>query len=445
MKQARAHGLGLVLSTQNPVDLDYKTMSNAGTWMVGRLQTERDKARILEALESATGAVDPAAYGALIGALESRQFLLQTSRSPEPTLFTSRWAMSYLRGALTRDEVRRLMGAWTADPRSVAGAGGASSGPGTVALGQDESPVAPVIADSTRVVYMDPGAPWANQIGAQAGSSRLQAGVAARVALTFDDRSAGVDHREVWEAIVFPVPERFDPDALKQVDFDDRDWSGAPPPEARYVIGGPDLRASAWFRDFERDLKEHLYHHRRMLIYRNREVDAYSRVGETKEDFQARCESLAGDRADEDIAKLQDRYRTRILRVKDQLASAEHRVRELEVDVSSRRTVEAASVAGDLLSMFLGGRRRSRSLRGYASRRSTTRRTQERLTTAEDKVADRTGEMEELEKDLAHEIVVLTGAWDAKATQVEEMEIDLDKSDIHVEDVILFWAPVASD
>ncbi len=107
-KQARAHGVGMVLSTQNPVDLDYKAMSNAGTWLIGRLQTERDKARILEGLKSASGEVDVALFDKLIGDLDKRQFVLHSTRSKEPAVMTTRWAMSYLRGPLTRDEVTRL-------------------------------------------------------------------------------------------------------------------------------------------------------------------------------------------------------------------------------------------------------------------------------------------------------------------------------------------------
>ena len=108
LKQARAFGVGMLLSTQNPVDLDYKAMSNAGTWCIGRLQTERDKARIMEALQSAAGDRDLAALDARISGLGKRQFLLHNTRDPEPAVFTTRWAMSYLRGPLTRDEVAAL-------------------------------------------------------------------------------------------------------------------------------------------------------------------------------------------------------------------------------------------------------------------------------------------------------------------------------------------------
>ena len=108
-KQARAFGVGMVLSTQNPVDLDYKAMSNAGTWMVGRLQTENDKKRILEALDSAAGGVDVTAYDKLISGLEKRQFLLHTTKGEQPVVFDTRWAMSYLAGPLTREQVGTLM------------------------------------------------------------------------------------------------------------------------------------------------------------------------------------------------------------------------------------------------------------------------------------------------------------------------------------------------
>jgi hypothetical protein len=109
LKQARAFGVGMVLSTQNPVDLDYKAMSNAGTWLVGRLQTENDKKRILEALDSAAGGVDVSVYDKLISSLEKRQFLLHMAKGSEPKVFDTRWAMSYLAGPLTRDQVSTLM------------------------------------------------------------------------------------------------------------------------------------------------------------------------------------------------------------------------------------------------------------------------------------------------------------------------------------------------
>ena len=110
LKQARAYGLGLVLSTQNPVDLDYKGLSNTGTWFIGRLQTERDKARVMEGLEGASGGnFNKQAMERTIAGLGKRRFLLHNVHENEPVVFGTRWVMSYLAGPLTRDHIRTLM------------------------------------------------------------------------------------------------------------------------------------------------------------------------------------------------------------------------------------------------------------------------------------------------------------------------------------------------
>ncbi len=113
LKQARAFGVGMVLATQNPVDLDYKALSNAGTWFIGRLQTERDKARVLDGLEGAMstagGAFDRDRLQTLIAGLGKRVFLLHNVHEDGPEVFETRWAMSYLRGPLTRTQIRTLM------------------------------------------------------------------------------------------------------------------------------------------------------------------------------------------------------------------------------------------------------------------------------------------------------------------------------------------------
>ncbi len=110
LKQARAFGLGMVLATQNPVDLDYKGLGNAGTWFIGRLQTERDKQRVIDGLVGAAGgaALDRTALNHLISGLSSRVFLLHNVHEGTPLVFQTRWAMSYLRGPLTRQQIQQL-------------------------------------------------------------------------------------------------------------------------------------------------------------------------------------------------------------------------------------------------------------------------------------------------------------------------------------------------
>jgi DNA helicase HerA-like ATPase len=440
-KQARAHGVGMVLSTQNPVDLDYKVMSNAGTWLIGRLQTERDKARILEGLKSASGAVDVARFDKLIGDLDKRQFVLHTAGSTEPVVITTRWAMSYLRGPLTREEVTRLS-AGAPEWEAVEASPPYPAAP-VRAVADDETVVAPEVAPGVPVYHLDPAAHWGLEIGAIAGGRRHQAGLVARVHLIYDDRYAGVDHREEWEAVFFPLGPSFDPSSHFAIDYDSRDLRPGAPPGGTFLLTRAPVDSAAFFRQAETDLTEWLYRNRKVEVFKNEQLKLYSRIGETQEEFAARCDGAAEDAADAQVAALRDRYKIKIDRVKDQLAAAERRVGELAVDTQSRRQQELLAGAGDLLSVFLGGKRRSRSLSGAASRRSQTVRTQERLRSAQGRLSDKAANIDDLEDDLARDLMEITDRWNEAARDIQAIEIGLEKTDIAVDEMALVWVPTA--
>lgn len=437
-KQARAHGVGLVMATQNPVDLDYKLMSNAGTWMVGRLQTERDKARILEGLRSASGAVDVDWWDARIGQLGKRQFLLKSAKKPEPALFSTRWAMSYLRGPLTRAELLRLK------PDDLdfekAAAGVSSSTPEVAPMEDDETPLAPPVADGVQVRYVAPSVPWTSDVGIGTGGGRLEPGLAARVKLLFDERVGDIRHEEEWEAILFPLGSEVDPDAAVTVDYDDRDFRTDAPDGVRYAIAEAPIDKKSFFQAAERTIEDFLFREETLSLFRNRELKVVSRPGESEDDFRKRLLSVAEDRADEDAEKLRDRYETKVKSAEKKLATAERRARELEVDVSQRKQQEVISGAGQVLSMFLGGRRRVSGISGMASRRSQTRRTQERLRSAEEKIGDIQEDIADLEAELTDEISEIWDKWKDLADQVEPFEVPLEKTDVALQDLKLFWA-----
>jgi len=438
LKQARAFGVGMLLSTQNPVDLDYKAMSNAGTWMIGRLQTERDKARIVEALKSASGAVDVGLFDRLISDLGKREFVLHSTRSKAPSVFTTRWAMSYLAGPLTREQVAELM---DGAPRYEAPEASPAPEPAAPEVTADETVVTPQIAPRIPVYHLDPAAPWAGEIGASSTGHRYEAGIVARVHLTYDDQYAKVNHDEEWEAVFYPLSERFDASTGQAVDYDQRDLQANGPADTSYVLPLAPLDQASYFKSVEIDLKNHLLRNRAVEVFKNPQLKLYSRVGETHESFVERCKAAAEDAADADIAKLKSRYETKIKQVKGQLASAERRVRELESDVHGRRQGELLSGAGDLLSVFLGGRRRSGGISRAARRRSETSRTQERLQTAEQKMGDKYTELETIEDDLTTDVLEITDKWDAIAAESETIEIGLEKTDIVIDEVAVVWIP----
>ena len=467
LKQARAHGVGMVLSTQNPVDLDYKAMSNAGTWMVGRLQTERDKARVLEGMRSAAGSVDVNALDMMIGGLGKRQFLLHTARGGAPRRFTTRWAMSFLRGPLTRIEVERLMQddpdrlasvpgagsagggvATVADAAAAGGAataGGAAAARGAAAGGAGAGRgvmVTPAVASGVPVRYLDAAAPWAAELGVQAGSSYFEAAIAARVHLRYDDTAAGVDHTETYECVLFPLTDPARPEDASAVDYDERDLRTTSPAGARYGVPDAPIDRAAYFRSFEKQLRDHLHRTRTTEVFANGDLKLYSRVGESRDAFVERCRAESGTRADADAMKLRDKVQAKLDRLEKQQRTAEDRVRELDVDSRQRVQQEIIAGAGQLLSMFMGGRRNVRSLSGVASRRGITRRTKERLDTARGRLEHIADEMQDIEEDLAKDLAEIQEKWDACASNIDTKTIPLERNDIAVEEVVLLWVPM---
>ncbi len=446
LKQGRAFGLGLVLSTQNPVDLDYKAMSNAGTWLVGRLQTENDKARVLEALRSAAGDTDVATLDAAIGGLAKRRFLLVSARSSEPVVFGTRFAMAYLRGPLTRDEVATLMEgkAPAAAADEHAAPAPAATGP-AVELAADESAVAPVVADGVKSSYLDPAAPWASAIGAEPDGTRLQAFIAARVALRYDDTRAGIDEQQEFEALYGPLDRELDLDSEVVVDYDDRDFRDTAPDGGAYVLPRAKIGEPKLFADAGRAIERRLVSNLTLDVLRNPTLKLTSRPGESEEAFAQRCDEAAQVEADKQTAKIKDKLEAKRDRLEKALAQARRRVEELDADTKSRQATELVAGAGAVLGALLGGRRSTRSITGaigsVASRRGVSARAAQRRETAEAKVEDTTDDLAELEQEILDEIAEIDDEWREKAAEIEPVSIRLEAADVHVVETRLVWAP----
>jgi len=462
-KQGRAFGMGLVLSTQNPVDLDYKAMSNAGTWLVGRLQTANDKARVLEGLRSAAGTTDVAELDKAIGGLGKRQFLLVSAKSSTPRLLATRWAMSYLCGPLTKEQIARLrpapappapgaapaappMPATTAPPAPEAPASPAAPvSPAAPELGADETPIPPPVATGVAVSYLEPAAAWAPAVGLKAGSTRLRAFLAARVSLRYDDSAADVDEQEEFEAVYGPLDTGLDLGSETQVDYDDRDFGTAPPAGAAFVLPQAPVAEATFFTQAAKEIQRHLVDRRPLELQRNRALKLVSRPGESADDFAKRCDDAAQERADAEAAKIKDRLEAKRDRLDAALAQAQRRVEELDTDTRTRQTTELISGAGAVLGALFGGRRSARSmasaLGSAASRRGMTTRTSERKQTAEEKVEATKDDLAELEQEILDEVAEIDERWQATAAEVDTLTIRLEATDVRVLETRLVWVP----
>jgi hypothetical protein len=462
MKQARAFGVGVVLSTQNPVDVDYKAISNAGTWMIGRLQTERDKQRLLDGMAAAAGTVDLGAVSDTISGLAKREFVLRRAGKDRPEVFTTRWAMSYLRGPMTRDQIAQLSrttGTTTAPAASAAAAGAADdatvpaaptasavpAGP-AVAVDDDTTPVMPEVAGGVAVRWVDPAAPWLAEVGGAPTSSTYAAAVVARVALRYDDTKADLVHDEEYEAVLHPLPKHVDVTAAIPVDYDDRDLREAAPAAITYRLTDAPIGDKAFWRDLPKALVDHLTRSMAIEIPVNRTLKLFGRPGESAEDFGARCLAAASERADADAAKLRDKYAAKVDRVRAQLEAAEDRAEVVARQQEARRRDDLLSSAGSILGGLLGGRRSAGSLLGKVARTvgrsGKTSAADARVEEARSKVARLEAQLADVEAELAQELVEIDATWRAKAAEVETMSIGLERSDVAVTQLALAWLPV---
>ena len=443
LKQARAFGIGMVVATQNPVDLDYKAMANAGTWFIGRLQTERDKERVLEGLRSAAGGVDVAKLDTAIGGLEQRQFLLQSAHRDEPELFSTRWAMSFLRGPLTKEQIATLT---PESPPAAEERVTVTQDP----LADDESSVAPPVADGIPVRWLDPAALWAADIGADPAGKRLQAFLAARVSLRFDDTKADLDTTQEWEAVYGPLDTGLDLDRETTVDYDNRDLRAEAPDGAVYVLPQVPLDKTAFFGDAGREIRRRLTDTQALELLRNAELDLYSRPGETPEQFAARADEAAQAAADAETAKIRDRLEAKRDRLERALDTARQRVEQASVEQSSRQSTELLSGLGSVVGVLLGGKadtrtiaRAGRALGGAASRRGMSTRAAERKESAEEKAELAEDDLAELEQEILDEVAEIDEKWAAKADAVETVTIRLEAGDVRVVETTLIWVPTA--
>jgi hypothetical protein len=451
-KQARAFGVGMVLSTQNPVDLDYKAMSNAGTWLVGRLQTERDKARVLEGLKSAAGGSDLAELDKAIGGLGKREFMLVSAKASAPVRFFTRWAMSYLRGPLTKDQVAALMRpagaaetpATPAAPAATAELAAAQAPPvaAPVPLGHDETPVAPAVAAGVKVAYLDPAAPWAAAVGATNGGTRQRPFLAARVNVRFDDAKADVDELEVYEAL-YPLDGALDLSTEHAVDYDDRDLRDEAPAGAAYVLPGAPIGESSFCRDAERAIVRRLVDVKALDLQRNRELKLISRPGETPEQFAQRCDEAAQTAEDAEAAKLRTKLEAKQSKLQAALELAQLRMQELDATARQRQADELMAGAGAVLGALFGGRRRTRSITSAIGRAASGGRGTAQQATAEAKVRHAQDALFEIEQEIVDALQRIDAEWRAKAATIEPLAIRAEAADVRVEQLALVWVPTA--
>ncbi len=440
LKQARAFGLGVVLSTQNPVDLDYKGLANAGTWMIGRLQSERDQLRLLDGLEGALAgagaAFDRARIGRLLSGLGPRVFLMHNVHEDQPVLFESRWALSYLRGPLTLPQLRQLA-APTAPVSAVPPAPAAA-------------PVAPA-PEAVAAAAARPVLPPGLSEGFVRSAQTPAAGIVYRPTvqgvskLHFVDAAAGID---TWLNYTYRAPLDGDGFALWECAERITDAAGSlerePLTDAAFApLPGPVRTQSA--ETWRRTLVSHLYQNVVLELPECPELKLCARPGESEGDFRTRAAQTFREQRDVEVERLRQKYAPRLRTLQDQLRRARERVEREQAQASQQKLNTAIGFGATLLGALLGRRVVSASSVGRAA---TTMRSAGRIGKEPADVA-RAGEsvqvLEErlaaLEQQFDADTAALQGRCEPAPGSFPKRLVRPRKSDIAVGSISLCWAP----
>ncbi len=355
LKQARAFGLGVVLATQNPVDLDYKGLANTGTWFIGRLQTERDKARVLEGLEGASASsgkkFDKQGMEQLLAGLGNRVFLMNNVHEDAPEVFQTRWTLSYLRGPLTRTQIKTLM-----DPLKAGEASGVrGKGDGRPSLA---SALTPHPHRPSPMLPPDVPQQFIPIRGSQPSGSALiyQPMLLGTSQVRVSDSKAGVDVTQDV-TVLAPISDgavAVDWDHAMEADLAVADLEPSPSDGAQFgEVPSPASKAKnyeAWNKDFA----GWLFRTQKVDLLKSPSTKDVSKPGESERDFRVRLQQSGREARDKQSDSLRRKYAPKIAALQDRIRRAGQMVERQQAESRSSQMQAAISVGASILGAFLG-------------------------------------------------------------------------------------------
>lgn len=431
LKQARAFGLGIVLATQNPVDLDYRGLSNTGTWFIGRLQTERDKMRVIEGLTSAAAGegLDRATLDRLLANLGSRVFLMRNVHEDAPVLFETRWCMSYLRGPLSPAQVGALM----ADRKAAALPAAESSAPVGFSAGTKT-----VISTSISQVYLRPSR------SATGEGMVYRPALLATARLHFADARKGVDE---WQTVsqLIPVNDRGDPDWAAARSTSAAEDSAPMPAAAHADIPAP-LADAKHYVQLQKDCKSWLQQSFSLDLMFLPQHKLRGQPGETEGEFRIRTGQLLREKREADVEKMRRTYAAKLAALSTRTQRASAKVETEKAQLARQRTGTFINFGAAALSVLMG-RKAGGMSRATTGIGSMTRTGKEKLDVehAEQALATVRQQVAALEAEAEKEIARVAAEYDPAGWTIETETIRPRSTDIEVRQVALAWIPYVAD
>lgn len=448
LKQARAFGLGVVLATQNPIDLDYKALSNAGTWFLGRLQTERDKERVLDGLEGAAVASQKQFsrqyFDKILSGLGKRIFVMNDVHEDAPAVFETRWAMSYLRGPLTREQIKMLIEPLKKQQKKLAA-------PQTLSLQPPaETPTAPIAQAKITVPREKPFVPP----DIREYFISYEKGIQKQGSLTYQPMLIGAAqiqysipkeriYTTMEKLFITPISEKPIPvnwDEAKETDMKVSSLLKEPLEDLPYADLPPAAANAKNYSLWEKEFSNWLLRTQKIQLFRSRTLNEMSKPGETERDFRIRLQQIAREKRDQQVEKLRLKYASTFSRLDERIRRAKMTLEEQQAQAKTQKYQTAVSIGETILSSFLGRKSSTRATRTTReiSRVMKEKRDKEK---AEENLKALQKEKEKLEAQFQWEVDALETKINPLTETFETVEYRPNKTGIQVQLVALAWVP----
>ncbi len=453
LKQARAYGLGLLLATQNPVDLDYKGLANAGTWLIGRLQTERDKQRVIEALEGASaeagGSFNRGEMEKTIAGLGNRVFLMNNVHEERPEIFQTRWTLSYLRGPLARPQIKKLAqgnapapAPSSATPSATAHATKTADVKATSGAMPSAQQSRPIVPPEIKEYFL----PVKDLSACESGKIVYRPMIFGSASIRFVDTKLEIDEvqpRNLVASISDGAVQVNWSNAMKtSLELDNLD---SKPVEGGTFQALPSSATSeASYKKWSKEFVDWLYQHQKFYLLKEPKTKEVSRPSESERDFRIRLHQLCLEARDKQVDELKKRYATKLQTLQDKVRTAEHKLEVEQAQAKQAEIDSAISFGTSIIGAMLGRKRLTRTALDRASRvargagkvaqgRSDVDRATETLDTMRERQND-------LETEFQSELAKVAACFTGEAT-LETISIAAKMTNISVKLVSLVWAP----
>ncbi len=444
LKQARAFGVGMVLATQNPVDLDYKGLANAGTWFIGRLQTERDKARVMEGLEgaaaSAGGRFDKKKMEQLLAGLGSRVFLMNNANEDAPVVFHTRWCLSYLRGPLTRTQIKQLMDPYKNASPEQGGSSRAHAASAIPAAGSAAKPGARPTLQANISQFFLPAR------GSKPGlvyRPMLVGGARIRYAETKSRLNVLKDVTAITPLTDQVISVSWD-DA-ETIDFSLNDLEKNPASGVPFLELPVQASNAKSYGDWSKEFANWLYASQAIQLFYSPMTKTYSQPDESERDFRVRLQQVSREHRDDQVEALRKKYATRLTAAQEKVRKAELAVQREAEQASQAKVQTALSVGATLLGAFTGRKLLSSTnlSKATSAMKGVGRSVQQHgdVARAKDTVEAYKTQLDELNAQFEQEVQALEEKLDPTLETIETINVVPKKTDITVQMVALLWAP----